>query len=409
MTTQIQKLKVPARYNGNQLTQTDQNEQNNFALNIDFLIINLELEPNQEGQIKKFDVNSIFDFEAQDFGTNVFKNRYFVILEGVKVGTLLTSPRSNILKENFAQFQFENSLFYTQSLKDLRFLTEQLTENLKAKFVSINRLDIALDLENTNNNYQEITKAILNEELLISGREKQLNAYFITDKGTPKLNGFTIGTRTASRFLRVYNKTLELTKKPKEYILNTWLIAGLNPQNVWRFEYQMNNSFFRFLEQKANFSGITENFTFNIFDERTLFLILERAQKNHFEIKLNTGLSQTNKEPDFILINFALLKTKINGINKTIVKLKKGAENSLLSIKRQIKSAFREYYNSSQNNISSVLYFNQLFEDYDNTLTRLHSWFNEKKPFYLEEFQKKQRKTINFDNSLFREHLSYSI
>jgi hypothetical protein len=285
---------------------------------------------------------------------------------------------------------------------------------LNASFVSVNRLDIALDLENTNDFYQNVTSSILNNQLLVSGKDKKINTYYQTNKGKPCLTGFTIGSRSNSRYLRVYNKALELTKKPKEYILNSWTSSNLEHSKVWRFEYQLNNSFFRFLHKKTNYKvkdnqTVTELLTWGIFDEKMLFSLIERATKNHFEIKYNTGKTEINKEKPFLLLNFEFLKTKLGQFRNEIVKIKKAIEPSLLSIKRMLKSTFREYYSSGQNSISHILSLNESLQNYSNQLFNLEQWFYKKVPFYLDEFKQKQKMNIQFNQDLFKEHLTYSI
>ncbi len=411
----VAKKTVPIGYNGNQLAEIENNA-DKFSLKMDFLIINLLVHnPQQFDLMIQNNKTSNFSFIKQEFGTKIFNNRYEVYLQNELIGTYLSDPRSkNILKADFSQFQFENHLFYTLHLKQLKQLTENLCSVLGAEFKSVNRLDVALDLENTNDFYQNVTQSILNNQLLVSGKDKKINTYYQTQQGKPQLTGFTIGSRSNSRYLRVYNKALELTKKPKEYILNSWSNANLEHSKVWRFEYQLNNSFFRFLHKKTNYTikndtATTELLTWGIFDERTLFSLLERATKNHFEIKYNTGKSEVNKEPSFVLLNFDYLKSKLGQFTAELIKIKKAIEPSLLSVKRMLKSTFREYYSSNQTSISHILSLNESLLNYSNDLFDLNYWFHSKIEFYLAEFKTKQKKNIQFDYSLFDEHLQYSI
>lgn len=407
---------VAVRYNGNQLTQTSEkcHSDDKFLINIDYLILNLSSPALCNSNALITLKNDCFELVLQPFGTKTFKNRYEVFHHNEKIGTLLTTPHSSVLKKDLCQFQFENHLFYTMNLRNLEKLFNAFIDFSDMKFESINRLDIALDLENPDGFYQEVLKRIQNNQLLISGKDKKISPYYVTEKGFPVLTGFTIGSRSASRFLRVYNKSLEITKKPKEYILNTWENVGFDLSKVWRFEYQLNNTFFRFLTRSMQLNTekvqeVTEALTWGVFNYQTLFQLLRLATKNHFDIKYNTGKSQTNKEHDFLLINWDYLKTKIGTITTVIKKVRKLAQPSLLAVKRMIKAQFREYYNSRQSSLSYILSLNTLFDDYDNSLTKLRYWFENKKQFYLDEFKRNQTNAYIFDVELFSEHSTYAV
>ncbi|MDD5151439.1 MAG: hypothetical protein PHC28_13355, partial [Flavobacterium sp.] len=84
-------------------------------INIDYLIINLD------GQVfGDFPESSNFHLLHYDFGTKIFSNRSDLYFKNEKIETLLSSPRSEILDNDFAQLQFENHLFYTISHQELK-------------------------------------------------------------------------------------------------------------------------------------------------------------------------------------------------------------------------------------------------------------------------------------------------
>ncbi|MGK4568279.1 replication initiation factor domain-containing protein [Flavobacterium sp. 3HN19-14] len=392
-------------------------EPDKYLLSIDYLICNLldkSDEPTPESISLKF-IGTDFHFELQEFGTTVFKHRYFVSYNNEKIGVLLACPHSPVIASNLMQFQFENHLFYTKQLYELKKILSDFCDIGGLHFSAVNRLDVAIDLVNTEDFYQNTVLRILNNDLVISGKDKKVSPYYVTEQGKPKLTGFTIGSRTSSRFMRCYNKTLELTKKPKEYILNAWEERKIPVHNVWRLEYQMNNSFFRYLEKAMSINNenlnlsVSEPVTWGIFNPQTLMQLMEAAQKNHFEIRYNTQKSQINKEMPFTLINWDYFKTLIGNFACHIRRVKKIVEPSLLTVKRLVKGMFREYYQSKQENVSYVLGLNNLIDDYDSGLTNIRQWFHVKLPYYIREFEKKQTADFEFDNELFSNHQLYAI
>src|SRR5690606_9132211 len=145
---------------------------------------------------------------------------------------------------------------------------------------------------------------LITGEKLVKGREKNISAHHITKKGRGQFNGFTVGKRTASRFLRVYNKTVALQQptQPKPYIVEWHKNNGLEAlegSDIWRFEYQLNSTFFTYLRKYG------KNITFTAFEPQSLIELIELAEKNHFEIVENTGKSETNKEKTIVLHNWS--------------------------------------------------------------------------------------------------------
>ena len=59
------------------------------------------------------------------------------------------------------------------NLRNLEKLFNAFIDFCDMKFESINRLDIALDLENPDGFYQDVLKRIQNNQLLISGKDKK--------------------------------------------------------------------------------------------------------------------------------------------------------------------------------------------------------------------------------------------
>ncbi len=379
------------------------NTQQKTLINIDYLIINLEGNP-----FRDFPENSDFKLHHYDYGTKIFSTRSDLYYKNQKIGTLQHSPRSAILDFNFAQLQFENHLFYTLSHQELKNLIDNFCEQTNYLFKSINRLDICIDKNDVNNNYRNIYDNIINGSYLISGRPKNLQSYFETFKGKSVLNGFQIGKRTSDKIIRVYNKSLSLQLTEKPYINDFFKNNGIQNQNVWRFEYQLNSAFFRHLKQISPASDdVQQDMTWGIFDKSTLFELLKIATKGFFELHENTGKSQINKEKKIQLFDFDTMRKQVTNLTTVIKKLNKGLVSSLTIKKRLAKSLFREYYANEQD-ISYIVALNLLLEDKDYTTDKkLKVWFLNKMNFYLHEFRNKEKIKKHFYTELFQEHCNF--
>lgn len=371
-------------------------------INIDYLIINLLGKP-----FGNFSDNSAFNLQPFDYGTKIFTNRSELYYNNEKIGVFTSVPRSHIIDSELAQLQFENHLFYTKSLTELKNIISQFCLETSYMFKSINRLDICIDRNDKDNYYRNLYDNVVNGTFLISGRPKNIQSYYETFKGKSILNGFSVGKRTSSKLLRCYNKTLSLQLTEKQYINQFYENNGLKNTNVWRFEYQLNSKFFQDLNEVSKHSNeVIEKMTWGIFDYSALVELLKLANTGFFEIHENTGLSQINKEKKIEIFDFDAIKTNYTTNTTKISRLKKIFIASNTIKKRLAKSLFREYYANNQD-LSYVIALNLILEDNDIVNDKpLLYWFKNKFNFYLHEFRTKEKIIKTFDLELFREHQS---
>lgn len=370
---------------------------NKTLISIDYLIVNLD------GQIfGDFPDTSNFSLMHHEYGTKIFSRRSDLYFNNEKIGSFMCDPRSEIMSKEFAQLQFENHLFYTKTLSELNSLLIQFCYETQYNFKSVNRLDICLDKNDSDNGYRNLYDNVINGKYLISGRPKNLQSYFETYKGVSVLNGFQIGKRTSEKLLRVYNKSLSLQLTEKPYINEYFENNGLKSQNVWRFEYQLNSKFFRDLEQKSHANDVTEKMTWGIFQLPTLFELLKIANAGYFDLHENTGKSQINKENKIDLFDFDAIKESYTKHTSLVSKISNKIISTTTVKKRLAKSLFREYYANNQD-ISYVIALNLLLENIDNTGRKMLDWFNNKVNFYLHEFRNKEKLNQKFDFELFHE------
>lgn len=363
-----------------------------MLINIDYLIINLS------GK-KIIENKGNFKLEKKERGTKIFQNVHEISYKNLSLGTLLSEPYENsVLKWDFKQFQFNNPLFYIISKEQLKSILYEFLLTYELTYDGINRLDICLD-HKENDNHKELFSNLLNKKILLSGREKAVTPYYISNNGAMEMTGITIGKRSNSRFLRIYNKTLALEKEPKQYIKDWHSINGLN-STVWRFEYQLNNKFFKDMFRSEN--GVNENIIWSIFNSSYLLSLIELAKKNHFELRENTGKTEVNKEKEIDFVDFQEVKN-VSNQQTHIVKIVEKFENKIIVIKRTVKSLFSEYYKSFQE-LEFIIPLQKLLDKYD-----LNTWFHEKMNLYLAEFRTKEHLKEEFDKEQFYNDLAICI
>ena len=380
---------------------------------IDYLIINLEGEP---ANVSENDLIN-FKFEKHNFGNKLFANMYNVYFKNEKIGLLQTEPRSPILSPTFSQFQFENHLFYTKKLIDLKSILIEMLELIKFDFIAVNRLDLALDKNDDSNFYRYLTENILNNNYLLSGRSKNIQSHYETFKGKSVLNGSTYGKRSSAKLVRIYNKSLSLQINEKNYINDWHKNNGLKSSNVWRFEIQLNatffsklyvsqiNQFYQNIDVKSvNYQLKPKVITFEIFDYANLFAIYQTSLKGFFDVYENSNKSQITKNKIVQIFDFNEIKQNYTCSNAILNKLEKNTLSTKTIHKRLAKSLFREYYCNNQD-VSYIIALNTLLLNNDiETNLSLKSWFDSKVKFYFIEFQQKEKLIKQFDKNLFFEH-----
>lgn len=363
-----------------------------MLINIDYLIINLS-------GANIIENKGSFHLEKHERGTKIFQNVFDIHYENIKIGTLLSNPYENsVLQSDFKQLQFENNLFYTIQKNKLKEIIYSLLNTYQCSFDSINRLDICIDHKETDL-HKNLMLDLLTKKFVLAGREKNISTYYVSKNGKIEQTGIQIGKRSNSRFLRIYNKTLQLENESKEYI-SDWHNNNNLFGKIWRIEYQLNNKFFKGLKRVEN--DIQENICWSIFDENYLKELFLLAKKNHFELKENTGKTEINKEREVSVLDYTQI-SNVSNKETFVSKIKEKFNNKVLGIKRTIKSLFTEYYKSFQE-LEYIIPLQKLLDKYS-----LQTWFNEKHKFYIAECKKKELLKEEFNYQQFYSDLEICI
>lgn len=142
----------------------------------------------------------------------------------------LQVSKEGAINKPLAFTKIASSLLTTQKLP---FIIEDLTQCIEAlgiieNIINLSRVDICADF---------ITNAPLASlrEIQWVTRAKNIDRHTVDRH----FSGFSIG-RGGKITARLYNKTLELQKKPRPYLEDIWKCAGWNgTDTVWRLEFQL--------------------------------------------------------------------------------------------------------------------------------------------------------------------------
>lgn len=359
---------VPARSYGNLLRHNVKaNVQNNngvYAMFIDYLIVNLKGQP-------VFDLNYI-DLTDLERGCKNFKKHFEIVINSETIGTLKFES-FGALDKDLCQFQLSNHIFYTKPANEIEEILNDLFNRLDLKFTSFNRVDLAMDMSNQKAYVKGFVNDLDNNLLRVGGRQKKVTIHKYSEAGYLQCEGVTFGKRSSSCYIRLYDKTREISNNLKTHIIDAWGRLKLNRQDVWRFEAELKNKFFR--ERQFTFS--------DLFNRNKLMALFNEVIEKHFVIKLDTGRKRVADEKNFAFFNMAFVSKYFKTIIQPIRKLKRNITETFICQQRMVKGLMRSYFSTGQNE-AFLTPLKQIINDF-----MLWSWYEQKKETYIKEFYKK--------------------
>lgn len=179
-------------------------------------------------------------------GNNIFKYRAILWDSvGNRHFTLLWKPYSKLIGANICTVQIDNHVLYNDGIMS----TFRLLQSCVAcEFNSMGRIDIALDFE-VDSRLLEIITQMMSGDVYVA-RKSEGSQFWHTDKSERGrfVHCMSWGSKTSEIKVKLYNKTRELGidkdgfATSKQYIVDRWIEAGMNPQQVWRIEFSMQSS-----------------------------------------------------------------------------------------------------------------------------------------------------------------------
>jgi hypothetical protein len=339
------------------------NESKNLII-IDWLQLRFELEIPTFFNKQYFQLNKESFIQYTGNQSMNFYNVDNLFIKSEKVGTIQYNPRSNIIKANMVILKIENELFYNNTFQYyINYIIDVLKWNLKG----ITRIDIASDF--TNKNIISFLKEYYHKT------ELKLPNYNIRIRGKGKVNELEntmyVGSKNSDKYIKVYNKSKELTESNKRHIKNYYRVNGIDWKvtKIERLELTLKSKRTKNIDVRK------------LANQKYLNEILKTESKGFFEFykPVTRKGKKVNKDVTPVTFN----NIQLNEYNK--VKQKKEYNlNTIETAKRSIKFLYfnnLEHQNTIYLDNESAI--NRLLGEYD-----LNNWYKEKMPYWNKEFQK---------------------
>lgn len=227
-------------------------------------------------------------------GTNVFNRRAVYSYRGAKVLTVLSQPKSKLIKQDLVLVEVANRWLYDYA--ELGAILETMFPFYTLNNMS--RIDICADFCANNNAMDTIAK-IANGAYYVSG--KKLGNVWYEEGGDRKPYDLNFGSFRSDVKWKLYNKTKEIKANTlhcsKPWIVAWWRSHGLDETNVWRLEVSYHG------EKFADRDGLQVGL-WDCYNSDLLSVVFAEFYKYRFQIKERGHTRKANdRVVPFLLIN----------------------------------------------------------------------------------------------------------
>ncbi|RKQ43126.1 hypothetical protein BXY85_3745 [Roseivirga pacifica] len=348
---------------------TDNND--NYIVGLDWLELNYE--KSHVPLVSDF----FFKFEKMEYQTRHFKDLYKVYFNESPLLELKCNPHSDLVGKDLVQIKVENFQLYLN--KNLRYILYLFESSYKLKYKSISRLDIFVDFEHLQGYTPiHIYAALAQNELLNMGRSLP-KPYFNNPKNM-EVTGFTMGSKTSkNKYIRCYDKFLEMQKTSKEYIQSLWDANSI--VHGYRFELQLNSRWFSENKRIMGQNEVEIHWE-NVFQGSFIATVMDSAFINFFDLRINQGKKTKRRNKRFNWLTPFNLGQRFDTYDYDLIKLKRNSQKDSVRSKRIVaKGIFKAAYETE-----SEQYLHAYFE-YVNDHS-LWEYIETKTPEWVKEFQK---------------------
>ena len=149
-----------------------------------------------------------------------FEGLYLLLIDGIKIGELSFNSRYSFVSDEVVHLKIDNKLLYSVECGEhIRYITNVLGFT----YSHIKRIDIAIDTNNTDV-LSFMNKYINSSKIKVKGKQK-----FIDTRTLGKASKTVYyGSPKSGKQIRIYNKTDEVIRSGKDYILDFYTLNGLN-------------------------------------------------------------------------------------------------------------------------------------------------------------------------------------
>ena len=363
-----------------------------FLIGIDYLQLNLTGEVEFASDTAEHEQGN-FKIIHTERGSKHFEAIFDVFYKDELFGQVNCFPRaSKVLDPKTIQFKMNNQRFYDGS--DLQQILQEFFATFNLVYRNITRLDVFMDSYGFQNGITlNHLDYLIDEGVVISNtRVKDKAKYAIKKDGKFISSGFSWGSRSSFRYLRIYNKTEELEIKGKKYIRRFHEANGLKDRDVFRFEYELKNDFFKCID-KFEFE--------DIFSKEGQFEILDTARKGHFSFVWEDGQKRNDRKKPLELFDWKAMRQlpEIEFNYERRRKLSQG--HTKQGVQRTIRGLFKQYITKGQT-MKALHSMFEMIHDCD-----LGEWFLKKEPDYKKEFLRLRYYQYPFDEKVYKNDWEY--
>ena len=282
-------------------------------LNLDWLTINYLVENSPLKQGLEYHSNLV-KFIPENYGTRQFRNVYKVYFkyEESEIATIVCNPLAKILDPRIVQIKLSNWVLYTPYARDW---LHRIKKELSAKFLSISRIDLCVDIQNFD--FYGFIKKYHDDELR-EKKPKQVSEHYKKYDNGSIYTGISWGSKTSDWTAKIYDKIREIHEESgKLYILDYFKANGIDVEKdkVWRYEFSITNVRGRYyLEDEYTIDDITLDDD-NIFQWGLQKYVLQYYLNLH-AFCYNTGKVRFIDEKRYNIVNLLFQEIPPTKINK---------------------------------------------------------------------------------------------
>lgn len=247
-----------------------------------------------------FKPNPAYTWKLHGYQTQQFRKVYSIIYQNEEIATATAEPSSHIMPKWAMIIKISNRELYGQNLSGL--VSDLLCSNA-IKFISLTRLDIAVDFQTFHNGLkpQNFIQRFMTGTYLKNGRGKY--TLIGEQKHTHTFDYLRFGTKTSEANAYIYNKTKELEQvKDKPYIRKLWSSLGFNAdKDVWRLEFSLKSKKLQCIELHT---GEHTVLGLEVLDNHILLnKLFNGFMAQYFEFKVNDGKQNKSRMKSLILFD----------------------------------------------------------------------------------------------------------
>lgn len=254
-------------------------------------------------------------------GTQHFNKRCKVIYKSEDVATIMFQSRNEkIFKKDVFKIDYRNETLYSGLYQTIH----KIFLNFGFYYKSISRLDIAIDgcnyLIDFLNLYIKqnkfIKRSLLKYRLSNINSKRNVLSPRVYNPKTMQCENFTIGATNSKKYITIYNKSLEISKSGKDYIIDYWYKNGVITKHPSQYNYKTDVNIYRF-ELRLNSEAVGKIKDLKVEDLSNFSVlagIVKRHSNNYFEaVNIATG----EKHPllpfeKFKAVNLSYIKHRVN-------------------------------------------------------------------------------------------------